>query len=101
MRKFHNLIKRDIIRKAVERVKDKVMKRHSQSSVLSVVSKGTSWGDWDGDDEDDDEEGPVASGWKPTLRILDLACGRGGDLHKWTSTASQNGVNGYLEGVDI
>lgn len=81
MRKFHNMIKSDMIKKGVGII---------QSEKGSCLQENKSWADMS--DEDDYLDN--------TLRILDLACGRGGDLWKWT-TNDWDGCSIDYFGIDI
>lgn len=86
MRKLHNIIKQYLVQKAVHQSK-------TASMIPSAVS--TSWAD------DIDEMDEVSSNDQcEKLQILDLACGRGGDLWKWAFHCSPQGSLNYV-GVDV
>ena len=82
MRKFHNNIKSYLINAAV-------------NEVANIERPSVSWADMDDDDD------PHPNG-KMDLKILDLACGRGGDLWKWSAEhAKAKNMNLHYIGVDI
>lgn len=74
MRKLHNDIKAFLIKDAIENIPKPVL-------------------DWADAVEDDTDE-------KQSLNVLDLACGRGGDLWKWSGNVSNNYKLHYV-GVDV
>jgi len=82
MRKCHNQIKTAIAATAV----------NGWRKTRDALPKAVSWGDVVEDDAESDET--------VTLKVLDLACGRGGDLWKWSNCLATDESLFYV-GVDV
>jgi hypothetical protein len=95
MRKFHNLVKSHTINVAVE--------KRLATIATKAVNVKKSWADMDDDEMDDEVEymNPLST----TMNVLDLACGRGGDLWKWAQQTKKGQSSSSLSiqyvGVDL
>lgn len=89
MRKFHNAIKSYLVQTAAKTVYKEIEARNCDSGGGGII----------GDEEviDYSDYRPE----RPVMHVLDLACGRGGDLLKWKNVLSALPVSVDYVGIDI
>lgn len=83
MRKHHNRIKKDLV-DCSWKIVEQVYKDNPKTEYLD------DWSNMESKSETDNNE---------TISVLDLACGRGGDLWKWKAHTSEKNIN-YI-GIDF